>query len=108
MSRVTDYVEERRNEIESEGRMRQDMRRVTVRLPGEVFAMLAEVAAALQDTNTGCAEELLAAAVEDAWHAVGPRSVEDLQRVVHALGDRSRARGEEKGPTAPRKQEAGS
>ena len=43
MSRVTDYVEERRNEIESEGRMRQGMRRVTVRLPGEIFVMLAEL-----------------------------------------------------------------
>ena len=104
MSRITDYVEERRNEIESEGRMRQDMRRVTVRLPGEVFAMLAEVAAALQDTNTGCAEELLAAAVEDAWHTVGPRSVEDLQRVRRAIGDRSRAKTEGESPTAPKKQ----
>lgn len=104
MSRITDYVEERRNEIESEGRMRQDMRRVTVRLPGEIFAMLAEVAAALQDTNTGCAEELLAAAVEDAWHAVGPRSVEDLQRVMRAIGDRSRAEGEEESLTPPGKQ----
>lgn len=41
----------------------------------------------MQDTNTGCAEELLVAAVEDAWHSVVPRSVEDLQRVIRGASD---------------------
>ena len=82
MSQVTDYVEERQNEIEDEGRMRRNMRRVTVRLPGGDFAMLAEVAAALKDTNTGCAEELLSAAIAEAWYALEPRTVEDVQRVL--------------------------
>lgn len=85
MSLVTDYVEERRNQIEDEGNRRNNMKRVTVRLPGDTFAMLAEVATALEDTNTGCAEELLSAAISEAWKALEPRTIEDVQRVLKGL-----------------------
>jgi len=82
MSRVTEYVEERQNEVADADSRQKAMKRVTVRLSGSRFAMLAEVAAALKDTNTGCAEELLGAAIEEAWHTLTPRTAEDLARVL--------------------------
>lgn len=81
MSRVTEYLEERQNIVADEENRSKTLRRVTVRLSGGHFAMLMEVAATLKDTNTGCAEELLTAAIEEAWSAVAPRTAEDLTRV---------------------------
>lgn len=85
MSLVTEYVEERREELESERHNRQGMRRVTVRLPGDAFTMLAEVAVALDETNTGCAEKLMIAAVTEAWKSLEPRTMEDIKRVLQGL-----------------------
>ena len=81
MSRVENYVEERQNEVEDKENHDKTLKRVTVRLSGGHYAMLTEVAAALKDTNTGCAEELLGAAIEDAWATVAERTTEDMQRV---------------------------
>lgn len=81
MSRVTDYLEERQNVVADEENRSKTLKRVTVRLSGGHYAMLMEVAAVLKDTNTGCAEELLGAAIEEAWSALGPRTTEDLARV---------------------------
>ena len=101
MSLVTEYVEERQNELESERHNREGMRRVTVRLPGDAVVMLAEVAAALDETNTGCAEELLRAAITEAWMALGTRTMEDIQRTLQGLvqdqnvkGKRAKAKAE--------------
>lgn len=44
--------------------------------------MLMEVAATLKDTNTGCAEELLDAAIQDAWHELAPRTMQDVAAVL--------------------------
>ena len=82
MSRVEDYIEERQNEVADKENRDKTLKRVTVRLSGSSYAMLMEVATALKDTNTGCAEELLAAAIEDAWFAVAPRTPEDLARTL--------------------------
>ena len=37
-------------------------KRLTARVNGDVYTMLTEVAEALKDTSTGCAEELMGAA----------------------------------------------
>ena len=104
MSLVTEYVEERQSELESNRHNRQGMRRVTVRLPGDAFAMLAEVAAALDETNTGCAEELLSAAITEAWKALEPRSVDDVKRVLLGLMPEAQADGKRSKPKAEGKQ----
>jgi hypothetical protein len=95
MSLVTEYVEERQNELESERHNREGMRRVTVRLPGDAVVMLAEVAAALDKTNTGCAEELLKAAITEAWMALGPKTMEDIQRTLQGLVQGPSAKGKQ-------------
>lgn len=82
MSRVEDYIEERQNEVADKENRDKTLKRVTVRLSGSHYAMLTKVAAALRDTNTGCAEELLAAAIDDAWFAITPRTPEDLARTL--------------------------
>ena len=78
MSRVTDYLEERQNVVADEDNRNKTLKRVTVRLSGASYAMLKEIATALKDTNTGCAEELLDAAIQEAWQALTPRTAEDL------------------------------
>lgn len=95
MSLVTEYVEERQSEVESERHNREGMRRVTVRLPGDSIVMLAEVSAALDKTNTGCAEELLKAAIQEAWLALGPKTMEDIQRTLQGLVSDSSAKGKQ-------------
>lgn len=82
MSRITNYIEERQNEVADEESRQKALKRVTVRLSGASYAMLMEIAATLKDTNTGCAEELLDAAIQDAWHELTPRTTEDLSRVL--------------------------
>jgi hypothetical protein len=82
MSRVTEYVEERKDQVASDAQRQKALKRVTVRMDGDVYAMLTEVAEALKDTPTGCAEELLSAAVIEAWHALENRTQEDVFRVL--------------------------
>lgn len=82
MSRVLDYIEERQNQVDDDAQRQKALKRVTVRVDGDVYAMLTEVAEALKDTPTGCAEELMSAAITDAWHALGERTTEDVLRVL--------------------------
>lgn len=82
MSHVTDYLEERQNVVADEDSRSKTLKRVTVRLSGVSYAMLRQIAAALKDTNTGCAEELLDAAIQEAWSALAPRTTEDLLGVL--------------------------
>lgn len=91
MSAVSEYVEERQNVLQDEANRSKEFKRVTVRLTGHEYAMLVEVAAALKDTKTGCAEELLGAAVGEAWREVGYGTTEDVQRVLsHYQGEERR------------------
>lgn len=82
MTRVADYVEERQNQVADDAQRQKALKRVTVRVDGDVYAMLIEVAKALKDTPTGCAEELMSAAVIEAWHAIEDRTQEDVLRVL--------------------------
>ena len=81
------------------------MRRVTVRLLGDAYLMLAEVAAALDETNTGCAEELLTAAITEAWRSLEPRTADDVMRVLQGLVQDGQAKGKRSKLIAEGKQE---
>lgn len=82
MSRVLDYIEERKNQVADDAQRQKALKRVTVRVDGDVYAMLMEIAEALKDTPTGCAEELMSAAIEEAWHTLGERTPEDMARIL--------------------------
>ena len=82
MSKVSEYVEERRNQVADEAQRQKAFKRVTVRVDGDIYAMLTEVAKSLKDTPTGCAEELMSAAVIEAWHSLGNTAPEDIVRVL--------------------------
>lgn len=82
MSLVTEYIEERMGQVDADSQRQKALKRVTVRLSGDIYAMLTEVAETLKDTPTGCAEELLSAAIVEAWKATGERSQEDVLRVM--------------------------
>lgn len=82
MSRILDYIEERKNQVADDAQRQKALKRVTVRVDGDVYAMLTEVAEALKDTPTGCAEELMSAAIVEAWHALGDRTMEDMARIL--------------------------
>lgn len=83
MSRVVDYIEERKDQVAMDAQRQKALKRVTVRVDGDVYAMLTEVAKALEDTPTGCAEELMSAAIVEAWHALEDRTPEDMKRILH-------------------------
>ena len=80
MSSITEYVAQREAEVEGWGRESITEKRVTVRLNMVRYAMLSEIAERLKHSNTGCAEDLLEAAIGDAWEALG-NTQDDLQRV---------------------------
>jgi len=82
MSRILDYIEERKSQVDDDAQRQKALKRVTVRVDGDAYAMLTEVAEALKDTPTGCAEELMSAAIIEAWHALGERTTDDVLRVL--------------------------